>query len=218
MPRTALFGTSLHPQCRKTAVKGAASLSTGHSVAHCCTLSDGKSRLRGQQHASYDSLRHIHAPSYAEIQCRGGNSMPRTTLCGTFMHPHMPKYSVEGATACLALLSVTHPCTLSARKSRLRGRQTTVQGTRWHGAAPSVTKKQGLGCQLSGSRTPMDSWQGRCCTWWPRGRWRVRPLLDRAVRSGEKAEGVLWSRRAWPPSATSEGGARWIRVLRSRTK
>ncbi len=41
---------------------------------------------------------------------------------------------------------------------------------------------------------------------------------DVSVRSGEKAVGVLWSRRAWPPSATLEGGARWIRVLRSRTK
>ena len=38
-------------------------------------------------------------------------------------------------------------------------------------------------------------------------------------RSAEWSEaGVLWSRRAWPPSATLEGGARWIRVLRSRTK
>ena len=47
MPRTALCGTLLHPQCRKTKVKGAAKHSTGHSVAHCCTLNALSDGLEG---------------------------------------------------------------------------------------------------------------------------------------------------------------------------
>ena len=49
--------------------EGAAFCSTGHSEAHCCTLSAGKSRLRVQHTTVQVTQWQITAPSTQENQC-----------------------------------------------------------------------------------------------------------------------------------------------------
>ena len=70
--------------------------------------------------------------------------MPRTTLCGTLLHPQCQKINVKGAAYHGTGHSVAWRCTLSAEESRLRVRHTTIQDIRWHGAAPSAPKKKGM--------------------------------------------------------------------------
>ena len=60
-----------------------------------------------------------------------------TKPCGTVRNG-VDHLSVEGAPSLNTGHSVARYCTLNAEKSRLRVRQTTVQGTQWHSAAPSI--------------------------------------------------------------------------------
>ncbi len=111
---------ALHPQRRSIAVKGAPPSNRNVSVHMSCTLNAEKSRLRGHHPLVQAAQWHIAAPSSAEIQCRGGNSMPRTPLIGTLLHPHPPKNKVKGAAYYSTGHSVAHCCTLNALSDGLK--------------------------------------------------------------------------------------------------
>ena len=101
-------------------VEGAASLSTWHSVAHCCTLN---ALFYGLEDTSSEGLSFIR-----EVGRRADG---------------VDHLYAEGATYHSTAHSVAHCCTLNAGKSRLRGQLPTVQHTQRHSAAPSVPENQG---------------------------------------------------------------------------
>ena len=71
--------------------------------------------------------------------------MPCTHLCGTPLHPQLPKYRVEGATQCPARTSAALPCTLSCPNTWLRGQHNALHASLWHFPAPSAAEIPGRG-------------------------------------------------------------------------
>ena len=71
--------------------------------------------------------------------------MPCRHLCGTLLHPQLPKYLVEGAAQCPERTSVALSCTLSGPNTGLRGQHNALHASLWHFPAPSAAEIPGRG-------------------------------------------------------------------------
>ena len=198
MPRTALCGMALHPQCRIIKVKGAAYHSTGHSVAWRWTLIRRKTLLRGQQHASYCPLCRILAPSYAEN-------------------------TVEGAAYHSTGHSVAWCCTLSALSDGLEGSLSEGVSVRCRTRPSAVARKRRVssghgerGHPRPRQREGPDGYEfcgaGRCRHWegWSRLSRRNRASTTRipAAAGGGPSAGRDGSRPAAAKSVSTPAGQR----------